>query len=96
MTSEATGRVDISILQAETWLHAEAQKEGWSRASKLEGRKAKEGLVGLFIQDTAAVMVEVRPVMKGEITRPIAGVEHFTCLLDVAFSKMCCVCFHAG
>ncbi|XP_040059531.2 elongation factor Ts, mitochondrial [Gasterosteus aculeatus] len=56
---KALERFDNDITQAETWLHAEAQKEGWSRASKLEGRKAKEGLVGLFIQDTAAVMVEV-------------------------------------
>ncbi|KAL6111547.1 tsfm [Pungitius sinensis] len=56
---KALERFDNDITQAETWLHEEAQKEGWSRASKLEGRKAKEGLVGLFIQDTAAVMVEV-------------------------------------
>ncbi|KAM8916510.1 elongation factor Ts, mitochondrial [Spinachia spinachia] len=56
---KALEKFDNDIAQAETWLHGEAQKEGWSRASKLEGRKAKEGLVGLFIQDTAAVMVEV-------------------------------------
>ncbi len=47
------------ISQAETWLHEQAQKEGWSKANKLEGRKAKEGLIGLFIGDKAAVMVEV-------------------------------------
>lgn len=47
-------------LQAESWLHEQAQKEGWTKANKLEGRKAKEGLIGLFIGDKAAVMVEVR------------------------------------
>lgn len=47
-------------LQAESWLHEQAQKEGWSKASKLEGRKAKEGLIGLFVGRQAAAMVEVR------------------------------------
>ncbi|KAI2566696.1 hypothetical protein G5576_007942, partial [Homo sapiens] len=28
---------------AEIWLHKEAQKEGWSKAAKLQGRKTKEG-----------------------------------------------------
>ncbi|XP_034389668.1 elongation factor Ts, mitochondrial isoform X2 [Cyclopterus lumpus] len=56
---KALERFDNDVTQAETWLHEQAQKEGWSKASKLEGRKAKEGLVGLFIQEQAAVMVEV-------------------------------------
>lgn len=46
-------------MQAENWLNEQAQKEGWSKASKLEGRKAKEGLIGVLTQDTSAVMVEV-------------------------------------
>lgn len=46
--------------QAEAWLNEQAQKEGWSKANKLGGRKAKEGLIGLFIGDKSAVMVEVR------------------------------------
>lgn len=45
--------------QAETWLHEQAQKEGWSKASKLEGRKTKEGLIGLLHEGNTAVMVEV-------------------------------------
>lgn len=53
----------LSNLQAETWLHEQAQKEGWTKANKLEGRKAKEGLIGLFRKDKEAVMVEVRPVV---------------------------------
>ena len=51
-------------IQAENWLHEQAQKEGWSKANKLEGRKAKEGLIGVFIGDKAAVMVEVRPLVQ--------------------------------
>lgn len=55
--------VSLSTLQAETWLHEQAQKEGWSKANRLEGRKANEGLIGLFVGSKAAVMVEVRPVV---------------------------------
>lgn len=56
---KALEKFDNDITQAETWLHEQAQKEGWSKANKLEGRKAKEGLIGLFVGDKAAVMVEV-------------------------------------
>lgn len=49
----------IWCFQAESWLHEHAQKEGWSKANKLEGRKAKEGLIGLIKGGNAAVMVEV-------------------------------------
>ncbi|XP_067385938.1 elongation factor Ts, mitochondrial isoform X2 [Emydura macquarii macquarii] len=45
--------------QAEVWLHEQAQKEGWSKASKLQGRKTKEGLIGLMRAGNTAVMVEV-------------------------------------
>ncbi|XP_075055430.1 elongation factor Ts, mitochondrial [Mixophyes fleayi] len=45
--------------QAETWLNQQAQKEGWSKASKLQGRKTAEGLVGLLHEGNTAVMVEV-------------------------------------
>ncbi|XP_053150981.1 elongation factor Ts, mitochondrial isoform X2 [Hemicordylus capensis] len=47
------------LKEAETWLHEQAQKEGWSKASKLEGRKTKEGLIGLLQEGNSAVMVEV-------------------------------------
>ncbi|XP_061584584.1 elongation factor Ts, mitochondrial [Cololabis saira] len=56
---KALEKFDNDIVQAETWLHEQAQKEGWSKANKLEGRRAKEGLIGLFVGDKAAVMVEV-------------------------------------
>ncbi|KAM8977511.1 elongation factor Ts, mitochondrial [Pelodytes ibericus] len=45
--------------QAETWLHEQAQKEGWNKASKLQGRKTMEGLVGLLKEGNTTVMVEV-------------------------------------
>ncbi|XP_075121790.1 elongation factor Ts, mitochondrial [Leptodactylus fuscus] len=45
--------------QAETWLHEQAQKEGWNKATKLQGRKTTEGLVGLLQEGNTAVMVEV-------------------------------------
>ncbi|AWP02952.1 putative elongation factor Ts mitochondrial-like isoform 2 [Scophthalmus maximus] len=56
---KALEKFDNDMAQAETWLNEQAQKEGWSKANKLEGRKAKEGLIGLFVRDKAAVMVEV-------------------------------------
>ncbi|OCT92894.1 hypothetical protein XELAEV_18015960mg [Xenopus laevis] len=45
--------------QAETWLHQQAQKEGWDKASKLQGRKTREGLVGLLQDGNTSVLVEV-------------------------------------
>ncbi|XP_071772600.1 elongation factor Ts, mitochondrial [Centroberyx gerrardi] len=56
---KALEKFDNDMTQAESWLHEQAQKEGWSKANKLEGRKAKDGLIGLFVGDKAAVMVEV-------------------------------------
>ncbi|XP_043822389.1 elongation factor Ts, mitochondrial [Dromiciops gliroides] len=47
------------LAQAEAWLHKQAQKEGWSKATKLQGRKTKEGLIGLLREGNSAVMVEV-------------------------------------
>ncbi|KAL7989811.1 hypothetical protein Chor_012477 [Crotalus horridus] len=45
--------------KAEIWLHEQAQKEGWNRALKLQGRKTKEGLIGVLQEGSSAVMVEV-------------------------------------
>ncbi|XP_045931257.1 elongation factor Ts, mitochondrial [Micropterus dolomieu] len=79
---KALEKFDNDITQAETWLHEQAQKEGWSKANKLEGRKAKEGLIGLFIGDKAAVMVEVNCE-----TDFVARNEKFQQLVkDVAFA----------
>ncbi|XP_012733617.1 elongation factor Ts, mitochondrial [Fundulus heteroclitus] len=56
---KALEKFENDIAQAEAWLHEQAQKEGWSKASKLEGRRAKEGLIGLFVGNQTAAMVEV-------------------------------------
>ncbi|XP_036885998.1 elongation factor Ts, mitochondrial isoform X3 [Sturnira hondurensis] len=47
------------LKQAERWLHEQAQKEGWSKAAKLHGRKTKEGLIGLLQEENTTVLVEV-------------------------------------
>ncbi|XP_060925924.1 elongation factor Ts, mitochondrial [Limanda limanda] len=81
---KALEKFDNDTTQAETWLHEQAQKEGWSKANKLEGRKAKEGLIGLFIRDRAAVMVEVNCE-----TDFVARNEKFQQLVkDVAFATL--------
>uniref|UniRef100_V9L421 Elongation factor Ts, mitochondrial n=1 Tax=Callorhinchus milii TaxID=7868 RepID=V9L421_CALMI len=47
------------LSQAEDWLHEEAHREGWSKATKLQGRRAQEGLIGLLRDRSSAVLVEV-------------------------------------
>ena len=44
---------------AEKWLQEQAQKEGWARVAKMEGREAKQGLIGLALDHNRAAMVEV-------------------------------------
>ncbi|KAF3689769.1 Elongation factor Ts, mitochondrial [Channa argus] len=81
---KALEKFDNDIAQAEAWLHEQAQKEGWSKANKLEGRNAKEGLIGLLIGDKAAVMVEVNCE-----TDFVARNENFQQLVkDVAFATL--------
>ncbi|XP_076012507.1 elongation factor Ts, mitochondrial [Genypterus blacodes] len=81
---KALEKFDNDIAQAETWLNEQAHKEGWSKATKLGGRKAKEGLIGLFVRDKAAVMVEVNCE-----TDFVARNEKFQQLVkDVAFATL--------
>uniref|UniRef100_A0A3Q3XIE5 Elongation factor Ts, mitochondrial n=1 Tax=Mola mola TaxID=94237 RepID=A0A3Q3XIE5_MOLML len=81
---KALEKFDNDIAQAESWLHEQAQKEGWTKANKLEGRKAKEGLIGLFIGNREAVMVEVNCE-----TDFVARNEKFQQLVkDVAFATL--------
>ncbi|XP_030276719.1 elongation factor Ts, mitochondrial [Sparus aurata] len=81
---KALEKFDNDIAQAESWLNEQAQKEGWTKANKLEGRKAKEGLIGLFVGDKAAVMVEVNCE-----TDFVARNEKFQQLVkDVAFATL--------
>ncbi|XP_069762192.1 elongation factor Ts, mitochondrial [Narcine bancroftii] len=56
---KALEKFDSDFQQAEAWLHQQAHKEGWSKASKLQGRKTKEGLIGLLHDGNSAVLVEV-------------------------------------
>lgn len=44
---------------AVTWLETEAEKQGWQKATKLQGRAASEGLVGVLVDGNHAAMVEV-------------------------------------
>ena len=41
------------------WLEAEAEKQGWEKATKLQGRAASEGLVGILVDANFAAIVEV-------------------------------------
>ncbi|KAM6364947.1 elongation factor Ts, mitochondrial [Pluvialis apricaria] len=56
---EALQRYGGALGQAEAWLQEQAQRQGWSRASAVRERRARQGLVGLLREGTAAVMVEV-------------------------------------
>ncbi|GAB6028241.1 hypothetical protein CHUAL_002428 [Chamberlinius hualienensis] len=50
---------DDNYDKALTWLNEQAQKEGWSKAEKLQGRVTAQGLVGLVWEPNAATLVEV-------------------------------------
>uniref|UniRef100_A0A3P8TBU7 Elongation factor Ts, mitochondrial n=1 Tax=Amphiprion percula TaxID=161767 RepID=A0A3P8TBU7_AMPPE len=86
---KALEKFDNDIVQAESWLHEQAQKEGWNKANKLEGRKAKEGLIGLFVGDKAAVMVEVRPavILSGDLS--VVCWSCWPSLISPAFILVC-------
>ena len=45
--------------EAITWLKAEAEKQGWEKATKLQGRAAAEGLIGVLVNGNFGAMVEV-------------------------------------
>lgn len=45
--------------KAESWLRAQAQAQGWEKATKLSGRRTAQGLVGIHIEGHSGVMVEV-------------------------------------
>lgn len=45
--------------KAEQWLKQQAQTLGWSKATKLEGRSTKQGLVGVLVRNNIGAMVEV-------------------------------------
>jgi len=45
--------------EAEKWLREQAQKEGWSKASKLQDRNMTQGLIGICVEGNKAAMVEL-------------------------------------
>ncbi|XP_017769741.1 PREDICTED: elongation factor Ts, mitochondrial isoform X2 [Nicrophorus vespilloides] len=47
------------LTKAEEWLKQQAQSLGWSKATKLQGRQATQGLVGVLIKNNTAALVEV-------------------------------------
>lgn len=57
----------FSYFQAEVWLKEQAQKEGWSKATKLKDRATAQGLIGLICQDQCATMVEVGLIKSTEL-----------------------------
>lgn len=47
------------IESAERWLKEQAQALGWSKAVKLQGRTTQQGLIGVSVKNTSAIMLEV-------------------------------------
>lgn len=56
---QALTQHDNDIKAAEKWLFSQAQKEGWVKLEKLQGRAAKQGLIGVIVRGNQATMVEV-------------------------------------
>ncbi|XP_041475519.1 elongation factor Ts, mitochondrial-like [Lytechinus variegatus] len=56
---KALEKFNNDVDQAEVWLREQAQKEGWSKATKLQGRVTAQGLIGVMCQSNSAIMVEV-------------------------------------
>jgi len=71
------------LAKAETWLKEQAQTLGWSKATKLEGRTTRQGLIGVLVQENIATMVEVNCE-----TDFVARNENFQQFVDKA-SKAC-------
>lgn len=70
-------------LQAEKWLHEQAQSLGWSKATKLAERTTAQGLVGVLIHGNIGAMVEVNCE-----TDFVARNEHFKNFVDHV-SRIC-------
>ena len=56
---DALTRHSNELEAAEKWLYEQAQKEGWAKVEKLQGRAASQGLIGLLLRGKQAAMVEV-------------------------------------
>ncbi|XP_068236609.1 elongation factor Ts, mitochondrial isoform X3 [Palaemon carinicauda] len=73
------------ITKAEEWLQAEAQAQGWAKASKLSGRTTAQGLVGVHIDGPVGAILEVNCE-----TDFVARNEQFRSLVSQA-AKECAV-----
>lgn len=62
--------------EALRWLEAEAEKQGWEKATKLQGRTVSEGLVGVLVDGNFAAMVEVTKLFQF-----ILVCDHFNLLI---------------
>lgn len=49
----------VCRFQAEAWLKEQAQALGWSKATKLEGRQTRQGLVAVALEGNNAILVEL-------------------------------------
>jgi len=48
-----------NIETAEEWLLEQAEKEGWAKATKLQGRSTSQGLVGVLADGNFAALVQI-------------------------------------
>ncbi|XP_065577978.1 elongation factor Ts, mitochondrial-like isoform X3 [Artemia franciscana] len=50
-----------NIEKAEQWLHAQAQEQGWAKATKLQDRSTAQGLIGIAVnkERNVAAMIEL-------------------------------------
>lgn len=56
---DALTRHSNDLEAAEKWLYEQAQKEGWAKVEKLQGRAASQGLIGMLVRGDQAAMIEV-------------------------------------
>lgn len=56
---KALEQFDNDIDKAEKWLLEQAQKEGWAKATKLQGRPMSQGLIGVMSDNQRATVVEI-------------------------------------
>ncbi|ELT92766.1 hypothetical protein CAPTEDRAFT_163902 [Capitella teleta] len=56
---DALSKFNNNFQEAEQWLRKEAQREGWAKATKLQGRPMSQGLVVLKVEGNQGVIVEV-------------------------------------
>ncbi|XP_060080045.1 elongation factor Ts, mitochondrial-like [Ylistrum balloti] len=56
---KALEQFENDVDKAEKWLLEQAQKEGWAKATKLQGRPMSQGLVGVVSDNQRATLVEI-------------------------------------